>query len=285
MGGLRIPVPTRMVVCLAAVVLMVSGAAACGGDDDAQTLDISVTEKGKVSEVTAPKSVEAGLTEITLTNDGKKGHDLTLIRVEGDRSAEDAIQGLGAVIEGQPFPEWFFAAGGVSSTPSGQSQTVTQVLEPGTYYAFETQQLQGPPDPKSVPAIEVTGEASDDELPEPDGGEIETIDYGFKTSGIEAGQNEILFANTGAQPHFIEALPLKGNATVEDVEKGIKADRDIPVKASGEQTTAVLEGGDSQLVTFDLKPGKYVLLCFISDRQGGPPHSIGNGMIGEVDVK
>jgi hypothetical protein len=275
--------PSRPLAIATALVLATIGLAACGGgDDDAQTVDISVTDGSKI---TAPKSVEAGLAEITLTNNGKKGHDLTLIRLEGDRSAADAVQGLAAAIEGKPFPEWFFAGGGVSVTAPGQSRTVTQVLEPGTYYAFDTEQLQGPPDPKTVPAIEVTGEASDDELPETNGGEIQAIDYGFKASGLTAGNNELLFANTGAQPHFIEAAPLKDGATIEDVEKAFKEDGRPPLKDSGTQTTAVLEGGDSQLVTLDLKPGKYALLCFISDRQGGPPHSIGKGMIGVAEVE
>jgi hypothetical protein len=281
----RFPVRSR-VVSAAVIGLATTGLAACGGgDDDAQTVDISVTESVKASKITVPNIAEAGLAEITYTNNGVEGHDLTLVRVEGDHSAADAIQGLGAVIDGQPFPEWFFAGGGVNVTAPGESRTVTQVLKPGTYYAFDTEQLEGPPDPKTVPAIEVTGEASDDELPEADGGEIEAIDYGFKASGLTAGNNEILFANTGAQPHFIEAAPIKGDATVEDVKKAFKSDGRPPLKETGTQTTAVLEGGDSQLVTLDLKPGKYALLCFIGDREGGPPHSIGEGMIGEAEVE
>lgn len=281
----RFPLRSR-VVSAAVIALAATGLAACGGgDDDAQTVDISVTENAKASEITAPKSVEAGLAEITYTNNGVETHDVTLIRLEGDRSAADAIQGLGAVADGKPFPEWFFAGGGVSVTAPGQSRTVTQVLEPGTYYAFDTEQLQGPPDPKTVPAIEVTGEASDDELPEADGGEVEAIDYGFKASGLTAGNNEILFTNTGDQPHFIEAAPMQDDATVEDVRKAFKSNSKPPLKETGTQTTAVLEGGDSQLVTLDLKPGKYALLCFIADREGGPPHTIGESMIGGVEVE
>jgi len=281
----RFPLRSR-VVSAAVIALAATGLAGCGGgDDDAQTVDISVTENAKASEITVPNSAEAGLAEITYTNNGVESHDLTLIRVEGNRSAADAIEGLGGVIDGQPFPKWFFAGGGVSVTAPGQSRTVTQVLEPGTYYAFDTEQLEGPPDPKTVPAIEVTGEPSDDELPEPDGGEIEAIDYGFKASGLTAGNNEILFANTGDEPHFIEAAPLKGDATIEDVKKAFKSNGRPPLKETGTQTTAVLEGGDSQLVTLDLKPGKYALLCFIADRQGGPPHTIGEGMIGEAEVE
>ena len=46
----------------------------------------------------------------------------------------------------------------------------------------------------------------------------------------------------------------------------------------------MLEGGEGQLVTLDLKPGRYVLFCFITDRQGGPPHAL-KGMVDEVEVE
>jgi hypothetical protein len=46
----------------------------------------------------------------------------------------------------------------------------------------------------------------------------------------------------------------------------------------------VIEGGEGQLVTLDLEPGRYALYCFISDRQGGPPHAL-KGMVDEVEVE
>ena len=36
--------------------------------------------------------------------------------------------------------------------------------------------------------------------------------------------------------------------------------------------------------TLDLEPGRYVLYCFITDREGGPPHAF-KGMIDEVEVE
>jgi hypothetical protein len=36
-------------------------------------------------------------------------------------------------------------------------------------------------------------------------------------------------------------------------------------------------------VNLDLKPGRYAFYCFISDRQGGPPHAV-KGMVAEVEV-
>lgn len=49
--------------------------------------------------------------------------------------------------------------------------------------------------------------------------------------------------------------------------------------------TARIEGGARQITELDLdKPGKYALLCFVSDRKGGPPH-VAQGMIAEVTVR
>lgn len=97
-----------------------------------------------------------------MKNDRKGEGDLQLIRVEGDHSAEEVMKGLEAAMQGKAFPDWFFA--GVGTTAAGKSQTVTQVLEPGTYYAFNTEGSQSQSDPASVPAVEVTGETSDEKV-------------------------------------------------------------------------------------------------------------------------
>ena len=255
--------------------------AACGGDDDPQAITFTGTEKAGI---TGPSSAETGSAEITFENDGKETSDLQLLRVEGDHSAAEVAKALGDASQGKPFPDWFFAGGGAGTTAAGESQVITEVLEPGTYYAVST---AGAPDPKKFAAVEVTGDASDEEL-EADGGEVEAIDYGFKASGLKAGENEILFSNTGAQPHHILASRfIRGDATAADAEKFLKsgpgAGGKPPLIQKGSQDTAVVEGGDSQLVTLNLKPGRYALYCFISDRQGGPPHVI-KGMVDEVEV-
>jgi len=40
----------------------------------------------------------------------------------------------------------------------------------------------------------------------------------------------------------------------------------------------------AQNITLDLKAGSYAVICFISDRKGGPPH-VARGMIKELIVK
>jgi hypothetical protein len=272
----------RRAALSAAMVAAAAGLAACDDGDSAQTLTFNVAEKS----ITGPTSADPGEAEITLTNDGKKDADLQLIRVEGQHSAAEVVQGLDGAMRGRAFPDWFFAGGGVGATPAGESLTVTQVLEPGTYYAFNTG-VGGPPDPESVPAVEVTGDPSDDELSDTDA-TVRTIDYGFETEGdLQVGENEITFENAGAQPHHVIAQPIAEGKTIEDVRAFLRDEQGRPpLEETGIAETAVLDGGGSQVATLDLKqPGTYAMLCFISDRQGGPPHSIGEGMLGEVEVK
>ncbi|CAN0495920.1 unnamed protein product, partial [Phaeothamnion confervicola] len=57
-----------------------------------------------------------------------------------------------------------------------------------------------------------------------------------------------------------------------------------PVDFSRETISGTLAGGTSEILALDLEPGRYALLCFASDRAGGPPH-VAMGMIGEVTVR
>jgi hypothetical protein len=267
----------------AVVALAAAGLAACGDDGgSAQTLTFNVAG----SSITGPTSADPGEAEITLTNDGNQEADLQLIRVEGQHQAADVVQAVGGAAQGGAIPEWFFAGGGVGVTPAGESQTVTQVLEPGTYYAFNTGTRE-PPDPESVPVVEVAGDPSDDELSGTDA-TVRTIDYGFETEGdLQVGENEVTFENAGAQPHHVIAQPIAEGKTIGDVRAFLEnQEGQSPLDETGLAETAILDGGGSQLVTLNLEqPGKYAMLCFIADRQGGPPHAIGEGMVDEVEVK
>ncbi len=274
----------RVAACIALAALAAIGVTACGGSsDETQSLTFTISDDGSATKLSGPDSADAAVTEITLENDSKTDGDMQLVRVEGKHSAKEAIEGLTTATEGKPFPDWFFAAGGVGSTEAGKSRAVTQVLEPGTYYAFNSEGGPQEPDPASIPMIEVSGEASDETLEADE--TVDAFDYGFKSQQLSSGKTEIAFDNTGAQPHHLLAAALTGDSTAKDVEKVFKSGKGKPpFDEKSFQSTAVLEGGEDQLVTLDLKPGRYVFFCFVTDRQGGPPHSL-KGMVDEVEVK
>lgn len=275
---------------LLAAVLALALFAGCGDDDDegdgggggeaaaeAQPVDVTFSGEGSFE---GPKQIQAGLNEITFTNEGKDSADLQLIYVEGEHplpEVEKAFQKAGA---GTPFPDWFFGGGGVGTTEAGSSRTVTQVLQPGSYYGFNTEAGGKPP---SI-AFEVTGEEGDAELPEGEG-TVSAFEYGFEAEGLQAGTGQIRFDNTGAQPHHVIAFPIVGDATLPEVEKFLKTEKGKPpVDFEGIRSTAVLEGGTGQITDLELKKGRYAFVCFISDRQGGPPH-VAKGMVSEIEVE
>jgi plastocyanin len=278
------------VLALPAAILSLALVTGCGDDDDessdsggdaatAKPLDIDLSGAGDKVAFDVPKQVEAGLTEITINNGTQKPQDLQLILVQGDHSAQEVVKAFQQVGQGgKPIPSWFLAGGGTGTVPPGQSGSVTQVLESGTYYGFTT-------GGQGYTPIEVTGDAADAGLPEADA-TVTAFEYGFEGEGLEAGKNEVLFENTGAQPHHAIIAPIIGDATIEDVKTFIKTEKGKPPIAFEQETsTAVLEGGDGQVTTLNLeKPGRYAFLCFISDRQGGPPHAL-KGMISEIEVE
>jgi len=274
------PFAACMLLAVAATAML----AACGSSDSAESLTFERTTEGKESLLTVPESAEAGEAEITFVNNGDGPADLQLIRAEGDRTPEEVVDGLAEATSGKPFPEWFFAAGGAGVTPADGETTVTQVLEPGTYYAFDTEGSEGPPDASTITGMEVTGEESDDSLA--GDATISAFEYGFESEGIAAGENEFVFENKGVQPHHVIALKMVGDSTIEDVNEFFKSDGGgkPPVEEGPPVGTAVVEGGESQLTSFELEPGRYALVCFISDRQGGPPHVV-KGMIEELEVE
>ncbi len=281
----------------ASTLLAVALMAGCGGDDEAtgpSLVSLSVSKNGSTYELTAPATVEAGLAEISLQVDtpATEEHEAQLIRVEGDHTLAEALEVLSSDEGGAPTPPWLFAGGGVGSIKGGTTATVTQMLEPGTYYVFDVGEGEGDNVPSfaeqgATATIEVTGEAGDAELPGADA-TVTAEDYSFTTERLVAGANRIRFNNTGEERHHVIAIPYEAGATFEDVKAFATSDGPPdgppPVDFSRALVTAVLEGGDSQITELNLASGTYALLCFISDRAGGPPH-VAMGMIDEVVIE
>jgi hypothetical protein len=282
----------RIAAPLFAAVALLAG---CGDDEASEPslVSLSVSKNGGAYELTGPATVEAGLAEISLQVDtpAAEEHDAQLVRVEGDHTLTEVLEALSSQ-GGEPTPPWLFAGGGLGSTRGGTTATVTQILQPGTYYAFDLGEGEGDNVPSfaeqgATATIEVTGEVGDAELPSADA-TVTAAEYSFATDGLVAGVNRIRFENTGTELHHIVAIPYTAGATLEDVKAFATSDAPPdgppPVDFQRGSTTAVLEGGDSQITELSLTSGKYAFLCFISDRAGGPPH-VAKGMIEEVVIE
>ncbi|MGH3473459.1 MAG: hypothetical protein ACRDOT_00950 [Aeromicrobium sp.] len=281
----------------AATLVAVALLAGCGGDGEAtgpSDVSLAVSKTGSTYKLTAPATAEAGLAEISLEVDTPKTeeHEAQLVRVTGDHTLAEALKVLSSDHLGEQTPSWLFAGGGVGSTKGGTTASVTQILTPGTYHVLDVGEGEGDEVPSfaeqgATATIEVTGKIGDAKLPAADA-TVTAEEYGFTTEGLVAGVNRTRFDNTGNERHHILAVPFAEGATLEDVKAFATSegppDGPPPIDFSQAVVTAVLEGGDSQIVELKLTSGKYAFVCFQSDRDGGPPHAAMD-MIDEVEIK
>jgi hypothetical protein len=271
-------------MCAAATAALV--AAGCGEDDKkpdksanaaptAVVLELTGTKKDP--KMSAPASVKAGPAQISFKNSSQGADGAQIVRVEGNHSAEETLKaGNPWGDKGKPLPDWITLAGGVGDADPGETKTATQSLKPGNYYVIG---LEG----NATAPMKVTGTESG---PAPSSAQkIDAVEYKFTASGLKAGKQQVLFENKGKQPHFIVGGPLKKGTTLEDAKKSFqKESGPPPIDEKSSFNTAILEGGTSQVANLDLKKGKYVFVCFIPDRQGGPPH-VAKGMVSGGEVK
>ena len=266
---------------------------ACGSDDDESSaakpakLPVEVTDpaKGKVA-IQAPSSVKAGPVELTLTNSGKAPHVAQIVGVEGKHPVEEVIKKFLEKPEGAPTPPWAHYVGGAPAPP-GKTGTAIQLLEPGTYYIVDSgDDGESNASEGGIAKLDVTGKGGG-KLPHAEAS-ITAKEYSFETSRLKAGKNRITFDNAGKEPHHAVGFPLHKGATIAEVKKLFASEQEPkgppPVDFQQAVGTAVLDGGHKQVADIELKPGKYALVCFISDRQGGPPH-LAKGMISEAEIK
>jgi hypothetical protein len=262
--------------------------ASCGDDDEDGGSDPSslrVTASGGKADIgfeVDAAELPTGATEIELVNDSESEIDGQLIHTADEHSDDEVIAEYEKAQQGEPVAEWFEAGGGPGATHPGESSTVTQELQAGTYYVVGS---GGRPPSTPLARIEVTGEG-DAELPEADD-TVEAVDYSF-SGELTAGPNSLLLENNGEQWHHFLAARLLDGSTIEDARKFFETEEGPPpfeqgAVQSGEVQSAVLEGGTSQIVNADLAPGTYAFYCFVSDKGGGPPHAV-QGMISEVEV-
>ena len=283
---------TALAVALAATV------GGCGGDDESttdtggaapaettsaesapSTLELTLSGTPKKATMTGPESVAGGLVEITFTSEVEGEHGAQLVRVDGERTpAEIDAAGDAWGDKGKALADWMHLEGGVN-----QEGTSTQVLEPGRYVAVDIGSDQKP---SPSHAFEVT-EGEEAELPQADA-RVEMKEYAFVAEGLKAGGQKVLVENTGSQPHFVLGAPLAKGKTAEDAKKFFESEGEgaggpPPVDFEQSFSTSIMDGGGKQIVDLDLKKGRYVFVCFVPDRAGGPPHAA-KGMVTEVTV-
>jgi len=288
--------------------LLVAGAlttlSACGGSASSD-LKITETEPGANQyALSGVKPIKGGTVKITLTNKGKVPHGLSLIRVEGTHSQTEVLDALKKVTSGmdQPLADFLVPAGGVEGVKPGQTGIASAVVPPGNYYAVDTDSGEGDNAPAyftqgAVKPLEVKGGKSTGSLPKADQTiaikDVPGDQYEFvNPATLKSGKTTIELDNQSkTNYHHVLFFPLGPGKTVADAKKFLTASAKgppmgpPPIDFMAGVGTDVIEHSRKLVAEVNLpKPGNYVMLCFVSDRDGkGGPH-LGKGLLKEVKV-
>lgn len=315
---------TRFRRIAAGLVLSVPLAMAACGDDSSEgggggsaeqspaaaqptTLSITTSDLGEGRFNTeAPGSIKGGLVKVAFKNAGMMPHEAQLLRVDEGHTVAEAVEIIDS--EDDKTPEWIHGAGGVGLTPPGQQGTAFINLPAGNYGVISL----GGGGPEEGPSPATRGALAEFEVTEGQPGELPQTsasivaeddgehgeagkgedagehEHGFETTGLKAGRNMVLFDNGSDELHHAVMAPILGDTTLEEVEEAFASEGPPegppPVDFENAVITSVLDGKTKEVTELELRAGRYALLCFLSDREGGKPH-VAEGMLEEVTVR
>jgi hypothetical protein len=242
----------------------------------AETVDITVTADG----YELPESIP-GVATVTLTNESDNPVDAQFVGI-GDTPVDQFVEDFTPVVEeGAAFPEYVEGAAGTPLAEPGQSVTNQISLQPGRYAVFAS---EGEFTPETVAEVEVTegeGEVSGDSS-------IVALDYEFELD-LSAGEQTVAVTNEGpGQFHHAILQQFPEGTSEQDARAAVETffslgENEAPPPGTPEPqdlaASAVFAPGDAG--TFDVsldEGGTYFVACFISDREGGPPHAVAYDM-------
>ena len=285
--------------------------AGCGDDDDEATtrpataaptpsaFQITATAEGKTKKALKfPATVKAGLVQMSLANNDTVPRSAQIIRVTGNHTVDDVLKIVNA--EEAKIPDWMQDGGGVSTVkPRGLGRAM-QLLAPGKYVIWDDEggdeeDAPGNDELGAKGEFTVTGPPIDAQLPRQpatvtatDLGEGDDREYGFEFEGLKAGTNNVRFENTGSQLHHALFFPIAKGKTIDDVKKAFASEEEPqgppPVDFENAVGTVVIDADVAQNTTLELKAGKYAVVCFLSDRDGGKSHAE-KGMLEELTIE
>ncbi|HZB98338.1 MAG TPA: hypothetical protein VE219_07040 [Candidatus Sulfotelmatobacter sp.] len=278
MTGIRIH---RLALPFLAAILSLAGAA-CGSSSESSPSSSTTTGaplaiQGADFRFGAPSTVSAGLVNLTFSNHGQEEHEAQLLTIDPGHTA-DELYSVASTPNSQP-PTWAHGAGGAPAVEPGASDTLTQVLTPGTYYilCLVSGSDNIPHVAKGMHSVlTVTGAESKPSLPS-SSGTVVAQEYSFKVPSLKAGRNTIEVRNDGPrQLHEWGLIKLAPGFTVDKLKAALSSNGPPPPGPppfTGVGGVAAYDPGGTATFDADLQAGaNYAFICFAPDHAGeGPP--------------
>ena len=232
----------------------------------------------------APDTIPAGMTEIRLLNRGTEMHHVMLIRFDAGKNLAD----LAAAMKPESsFPAWAREVGGPNTPgPGGESNAILRLVAGRYAMICVIPSSDGKPHVMKGMAKEivVTPAASNTTNANIRVSSTMTLfDYAFQLSQpLAAGRQTIRVKNTAAQSHEVVFLKLQPGKKVADMLGWMEKMEGPPPGAPIGGTTPMARG-EENLITLDLAPGEYGLICFVPDAKDAKPHVM-HGMITQLTI-
>ena len=232
----------------------------------------------------APDTIPAGLTELRLLNRGTEMHHAMLIRLDTGKTMADLFA---AMQTDGPLPAWAHEAGGPNTPgPGGESNAILRLVAGRYAMICVIPSTDGKPHVMKgmakeivvTPAISNTSNANMRV-----NSTMTLFDYAFQLSQpIQAGRQTIRVKNTAGQPHEVVFVKLQPGKKTADVLAWMEKMEGPPPGAPIGGTTPMARG-EENIITMDLAPGEYGLVCFVPDSKDGKPHAM-HGMMTEFTI-
>jgi hypothetical protein len=248
--------------------------------DGVRTITVTANDYAFV----APDSVPAGLTEVRLENRGTEMHHVMLIRLDVGKTMSD----LFATMKGDgPLPAWAREVGGPNTPGPGGESTAILRLTAGRYAMIcVIPSPDGKPHVMKGMAKEVIVTPATSNTANANvrvSSTMTLLDYAFQFSQpLQAGRQTIRVKNGAAQPHEVLVVRLQPGKKPADVLAWMEKMEGPPPGSPIGGTTPMAQG-EENLITLDLTPGEYGLICFAPDAKDGKPH-FAHGMVTQFTV-
>lgn len=198
------------------------------------------------------------------------GHALQLLRLRNGYTVQQAQQdfpvaGPDNVAAVQRIDNGIDFRGGIDTKPKHPGDMVVKL----TAAAYTAADFNG----NAMASLNVVG-TPPNQPNVPHSGAYTAFSFGWGVSKNLPAAGMVKFANQADQPHLLVLQHVKSSTTAAKVRKFIKSGSEgnppWALKESAEAGT--ISPGRSQLLSYDLPPGKYIVACFFPDYFTGMPH-------------
>lgn len=269
---------SRAMISVGAALVLVLGA--CGDDDDSESAATGApaadTTEGAADETTAETT--AATAESTTGGSAAEGDELCALATE--------------MYEQEDFPSVEQLQRYQELAPDEIADAVNQLAEPmiasgddvvallnvvaeddneaanEEINAFEEETCGIPHSEDSVMPEGATREIEADAARV----DVTATDFAFAIGEVAPGRTSFALTNDGAEAHFMLVVKLAEGVTLEQAMQSEGEEGTI----DGEwETNLAAAGGDEEVITFDVEPGNYALLCFLPTTDGTPHAELG----------